>query len=77
MFIHRQMSQKGADSCSIQITRMTLGVKKDEALDPVAIRLFGAQTQMSKACNITDWVEQLSSAMVAAYHQTCSNMVDS
>jgi len=56
---------------------MTLGVKKDEALDPVAIRLFGAQTQMSKACNITDWVEQLSSAMVAAYHQTCSNMVDS
>jgi hypothetical protein len=40
---------------------MPLAMEKDEALDPVAIGVFGTQAQMAKARDIANLVEQLPS----------------
>jgi hypothetical protein len=44
----------------VKLSRVTLAVINDVALNPIAIGCFGAQAEMSEASNIAHLIEQLS-----------------
>ena len=44
---------------SVQFARMAFAVKEDVSLDPVAIGLFSAETEMPEASHVGDLIEQL------------------
>jgi len=58
VFIHREVGEKGANRGCVQITRMSLSVKKNETLNPVAVGLFSSKAEMPEAGNIANLIEQ-------------------
>ena len=60
MFIDGEVRKKRAHCVSVKFARMAFAVKENESLDPVAIGLFGADTEVPEASDIGDLIEQLS-----------------
>jgi hypothetical protein len=59
VFIDGEVRKKGAYCVGIQFARMSLTVKKDVPLDPIAIGFLGADTEAPEASDVGDLIEQL------------------
>jgi len=67
VFIDGEVRKKGAYFFGIQFARVTLAVKENESLDPIAIGFFGADTEVPEASDVGDLIEQLFLDHIDAY----------